>query len=65
MSTNPDEAETGFRLTIEPATRQRGPRFDDQPTRQRVLLAGMDCLPGQLDLFLTDGTETDPSGEGV
>ncbi len=24
-------------------------------TRQRVLFSGMDCLPGQQDLFETDG----------
>ena len=29
--------------------------------RQRVLFAGLDCLPGQLDLFATDGE--DPEGE--
>lgn len=26
-------------------------------TRQQVLFAGMKCLPGQQDLFLTDGRE--------
>jgi hypothetical protein len=31
---------------------------EDQPPgreRQRPLFAGLDCLPGQLDLFPTDG----------
>lgn len=26
-----------------------------EKTRQRMLLSGLDCLPGQLDLFPTDG----------
>ena len=26
-----------------------------EPTRQTVLFAGLDCLPGQQDLFPTDG----------
>lgn len=26
------------------------------PARQEMLFAGLDCLPGQLDLFPTDGT---------
>ena len=30
-----------------------GPKPEN--TRQTVLLSGMDCLPGQLDLFATDG----------
>jgi hypothetical protein len=25
--------------------------------RQKVLFSGMDCLPGQMDLFPTDGEE--------
>jgi hypothetical protein len=29
--------------------------FSNDPTRQRVLFAGLDCLPGQQDLFATDG----------
>ena len=27
----------------------------DEKKRQRMMLTGMDCLPGQLDLFTTDG----------
>jgi hypothetical protein len=36
------------------------PWHGDEPanTRQKVLLAGMDCQPGQLDLFETDGEAT-------
>lgn len=30
-------------------------QFVATPTKQRVLLAGMDCLAGQGDLFETDG----------
>ncbi|MGB7733208.1 MAG: hypothetical protein WBL72_05885 [Thermoguttaceae bacterium] len=35
----------------------------DEPenTRQKVLLSGMDCQPGQLDLFETDGKTGGPS----
>lgn len=32
--------------------------------RQRVLLAGLDCLPGQRDLFGTDGELTDDKPAG-
>jgi len=31
--------------------------------RQLVLFAGMDCLPGQLDLFPTDGEPTPEDDE--
>jgi hypothetical protein len=33
------------------------PWYGGEPenTRQKVLLTGMDCQPGQLDLFETDG----------
>ena len=32
-------------------------RFENSEGRQRMLLAGLDCLPGQGDLFRTDGEE--------
>ncbi len=37
------------------------PWHGDEPenTRQKVLLTGMDCRPGQLDLFKTDGEATE------
>ena len=38
--------------------------FENVATRQRVLLAGMDALPGQLDLFATDGEATEQPTEG-
>lgn len=37
----------------EPAPR----KFSNSKDTQRVLFAGLDCLPGQLDLFPTDGRE--------
>ncbi len=39
------------------------PWHGDEPenTRQKVLLSGMDCQPGQLDLFETDGKTGGPS----
>ena len=38
----------------------------DEPenTRQKVLLSGMDCQPGQLDLFETDGEAAVDMGVG-
>jgi hypothetical protein len=35
--------------------RRKPLEFSNDPTRQRVLFAGLDCLPGQQDLFATDG----------
>ena len=43
-----------FRLANDPAPR-RPAQFEDEQCRQRSLLAGLDCLPGQGDLFATDG----------
>jgi hypothetical protein len=34
-----------------------GPQPED--TRQRVLFSGMDCLPGQQNLFETNGEDQD------
>ncbi len=48
-----------FELRNDPAPGRRGefqlsvPPAD--PKKQGVLFAGLDCLPGQLDLFQTDG----------
>ena len=53
-----------FALNNEPP-RSTPPRFEsNSKTRQRVLFAGMNCLPGQLDLFPTDGDER-AQGESV
>jgi len=29
--------------------------FDAKEGKQKVLFSGLDCLPGQMDLFATDG----------
>ena len=39
-----------FTLANDPR-KHRPRKFDDDPARQRVLIDGLDCLPGQLDLF--------------
>lgn len=43
----------GFELTREQATREGGKRetFATEKMRQRKLIDGLDCLPGQMDLF--------------
>lgn len=38
--------------------------FDSNKGTQRVLFTGMDCLPGQLDLFATDNTPPKRPAEG-
>jgi len=50
-----------FTLQNDPPCRP-APRFESTPARQRVLLAGLDCLPGQSDLFDTDGPPAENSG---
>jgi len=46
-----------FTLSNEPA-HPTPTRFESNgKTRQKVLLCGLNCLPGQLDLFPTDGCE--------
>ena len=37
--------------------KHRREQFTTTPTKQAVLFAGMDCLPGQQDLFQTDGEQ--------
>jgi hypothetical protein len=46
-----------FRL-VNPRPRVR-PSIENNTARQRTLLAGLDCLPGQGDLFATDGELAD------
>lgn len=46
----------GFNLDRQPATLPARAKFTSTPATQRVLLAGLDCAPGQADLFSTDGT---------
>lgn len=36
------------------------PRPENVPTRQLKLLPGLDLLPGQQDLFATDGPPAEP-----
>lgn len=41
-----------FTLTVDPPKHVRKPVCDDQEqSRQTMLLDGLDCLPGQMDLF--------------
>ena len=44
------------------APRPKPARFENSEERQRMLLAGLDCLPGQGDLFQTDGEEDSNGG---
>ena len=53
-----DESE--FTLANAPPKRKPA-EFAKEPIRQTVLFAGLDALPGQRDLFATDGEpEKDP-----
>jgi hypothetical protein len=54
MSGAPEFTEPEFKLANAPAP-HRPARFATDEYRQRSLLAGLDCLPGQGDLFDTDG----------
>lgn len=47
-----------FRLVRQPVKAKPWKPAAD-PARQRVLLAGLDCLPDQQDLFATDGESGD------
>ena len=46
-----------FRLSADPEPPSQSPWRGEEPerTEQRMLLTGLDCLPGQLDLFETEG----------
>lgn len=44
-----------FTLTNAPAKPKPWKCPKPEPMRQTVLFAGLDCLPGQEDLFATDG----------
>jgi hypothetical protein len=50
-----------FQLTNEPPKRKRP---DVPPEKQKVLFSGLDCLPGQLDLFKTDGYDAETASQG-
>lgn len=45
-----------FTLTNERPT-AKPERFEQPQCRQSVLFAGLECLPGQQDLFPTDGDD--------
>ena len=51
-----------FSLANDPP-RPKPTRFENREARQRMLLAGLDCLPGQGDLFHTDGEEDSKGSE--
>ena len=40
-----------FRLSNDPPPRRPWRGKQPSPVRQKLLLSGLDCLPGQLDLF--------------
>ncbi len=44
------EPDADFELRNDPPA-HKPQQFDEEPLRQRVLVDGMNCLPGQLDLF--------------
>ena len=52
---NDDYAEFGLRNS--PATKKPWRGKEPENTRQTMLLSGLDCLPGQQDLFVTDGQQ--------
>lgn len=55
---NRDQPQHDERFTLaNEAPRPQPQRFENQNGRQTVLLAGLDCLPGQRNLFQTDGEE--------
>jgi len=60
-----DANEATFQLRNDPPAVKRE-RFDNNNrSQQAVLFAGLDCLPGQEDLFATDGEEsTYSTGKG-
>lgn len=49
------EREAGYELDRQPARQPKRATFTSAKTTQRVLLTGLDCLPGQEQLFETDG----------
>ena len=53
MNANHDEP---FRL-VNPPAKLKPWKPAAEAMRQKTLLAGLDCKPGQLDLFATDGEE--------
>ena len=54
-----------FTLRNEPVKSKPMPSESTDRTRQQMLFSGLDCLPGQLDLFPTDGREPNDTAEDV
>jgi hypothetical protein len=48
-----------FQLQNEPP-KPKPTEFTDNDGRQRVLFSGLNCLPGQQNLFPTDGGDDEP-----
>lgn len=46
-----DESDKPFCLVGEPAPLEKQPAPVEPRQKQRTLIDGLDCLPGQLDLF--------------
>lgn len=58
MRTNDHTPNEGERFTLaNDPPRKPAARFENNYSRQMMFLAGLDCLPGQGDLFATDGEE--------
>lgn len=53
-----DRVDEPFRLVQEPASGQKRWNPENVQASQKVLFSGLDCLPGQQDLFETDGYES-------
>jgi hypothetical protein len=45
-----------FTLRNDPPDQAKA-EFENNDCRQRLLFAGLNCLPGQIDVFVTDGEE--------
>lgn len=58
MKTQETQDDEPFTLVIA-APRSTPLRFENNCSRQMMLLAGLDCLRGQGDLFATDGEEVE------
>ena len=54
------ELEYGEFILANDKPRPKPAKWQNSDARQRVLFAGLDCLPGQQDLFPTDGGADEP-----
>jgi len=61
ISPSRQEQETEARWQLEQTRPKPKPwrGSDPENTRQTLLLSGLDCLPGQQDLFATDSAKED------